>query len=436
MEPVEQEEPNVVVQISAGGHHTVVLLSCGAVLAMGKGEDGQLGLGGTEEKVFPCLVSEVSGGDISAVVCGADHTVALSAEKKMVYAWGWGDFGRLGHGSSRDVFVPMSMESLLGREISLIACGDSHCLAVEANGALLSWGRNQNGQLGLGHTTDILRPRVVELMADVPVAVAACGAEHSVVASRSGAVYSWGWNKYGNLGLGDMTDRNVPHLVDALEGVDVRKVACGWRHSMALTDESRLYTFGWSFYGQLGHGDNVDRPRPMLLAYFKGRNIVQAAGGWRHSGVVLDDGSVYLWGWNKFGQLGLGHNEDRNTPVQVVLPGESVKSLTCGWRHTAVLTQRGHVYAWGRNNSGQLGIGTNDDSPSPVLVTSLLGDAISDKRLQAMAQGGVTMMATKGTADGDADEDSAVVPTWGAAVPFSEGSGLEVPVLPKRARHD
>lgn len=83
----------------------------------------------------------------------------------------------------------------------------------------------------------------------------AAGAEHSVVATAQGEVYAWGWGRYGNLGDGERHDRHTPTAVLGLDGVHVAKVACGWRHSAAVSDNGRLYTFGWSKYGQLGHGD-------------------------------------------------------------------------------------------------------------------------------------------------------------------------------------
>ena len=87
------------------------------------------------------------------------------------------------------------------------------------------------------------------------VASVAAGAEHSVIATCTGQVFAWGWGRYGNLGDDDRQDRHAPTPVHGLAAVKVASVACGWRHSLALTCDGRLYTFGWSKYGQLGHGD-------------------------------------------------------------------------------------------------------------------------------------------------------------------------------------
>ncbi|CAI7885621.1 unnamed protein product [Closterium sp. NIES-53] len=154
-----------VVAISAGASHTVALLSDDRVCAWGRGEDGQLGLGSAEEQLEPTEVSALAGKRVSALACGADHTTAYSEDSQTLWSWGWGDFGRLGHGHSSDVFLPHAVASLCGRPIKHIACGDCHCIAVDANGTAFSWGRNQNGQLGLGTLDDALVPTQITALA-------------------------------------------------------------------------------------------------------------------------------------------------------------------------------------------------------------------------------------------------------------------------------
>ncbi|KAF3631198.1 Ultraviolet-B receptor UVR8 [Capsicum annuum] len=140
---------------------------------------------------------------------------------------GWcrtkGDFGRLGHGNSSDLFTPQPIKALHGTRIKQIACGDSHCLAVTMEGEVQSWGRNQNGQLGLGTTEDSLVPRKIEAFKEIPVKMVAAGAEHTAAVSEDGELYGWGWGRYGNLGLGDRNDRLVPEKVSA----NVVGISCG-----------------------------------------------------------------------------------------------------------------------------------------------------------------------------------------------------------------
>jgi alpha-tubulin suppressor-like RCC1 family protein len=192
------------------------------------------------------------------VTCGAEYSICVGARADGgddVYAWGWADFGRLGLGACTDVFVPTPIPDFAGKRVGAIACGDTHTLVALANsGELYTFGRNQNGQLGTGDTEDSLQPRLVSALAGKRVSGVAAGAEHSVLCTEDGEVYAFGWGRYGNLGLGDREDRHVPTKV---EGIDsVVGVGAGWRHSLAIRGEGRqLYSWGWSKYGQLGHGN-------------------------------------------------------------------------------------------------------------------------------------------------------------------------------------
>ncbi|CAI5480586.1 unnamed protein product [Closterium sp. Yama58-4] len=363
-----------VVAISAGASHTVALLSDDRVCAWGRGEDGQLGLGSAEEQLEPTEVAALAGKRVSALACGADHTTAYSEDSQTLWSWGWGDFGRLGHGHSSDVFLPHAVASLCGRPIKHIACGDCHCIAVDANGTAFSWGRNQNGQLGLGTLDDALLPTHITALAGVPLRMVAAGAEHTAAAAEDGRLYGWGWGRYGNLGLGDRLDRKLPEQVTAIESERIAQVACGWRHTIAVNEEGRLFTYGWSKYGQLGHGDFQDHLTPSPVPAMQDKRIVQVSGGWRHSVALDADGVVYAWGWNRFGQVGVGNSEDQCSPQRIESISERVVAVACGWRHTVVLSEGGNVYSWGRATSGQLGHGDTTDRNLPKRVEAISAD--------------------------------------------------------------
>ncbi|KAL9459656.1 hypothetical protein AB3S75_002958 [Citrus x aurantiifolia] len=123
-----------VLLISAGASHSVALLSGNIVCSWGRGEDGQLGHGDAEDRLSPTQLSALDGYEIVSVTCGADHTTAYSESCMEVYSWGWGDFGRLGHGNSSDLFTPLPIKALHSLRVKQIACGDSHCLAVTVEG--------------------------------------------------------------------------------------------------------------------------------------------------------------------------------------------------------------------------------------------------------------------------------------------------------------
>uniref|UniRef100_A0A0D9VH12 RCC1-like domain-containing protein n=1 Tax=Leersia perrieri TaxID=77586 RepID=A0A0D9VH12_9ORYZ len=389
-EAVPEAPERCVVLISAGASHSVALLSGGVVCSWGRGEDGQLGHGDAEDRPVPTVLTAAAfvdapePGIVSSVVCGADHTIAYCHDDLQLYSWGWGDFGRLGHGNSSDVFNPQPIRALQGVRIAQIACGDSHCLAVTNAGHVHSWGRNQNGQLGLGNTEDSLLPQKIQAFEGVRVKMIAAGAEHTAAVTEDGDLYGWGWGRYGNLGLGDRNDRLIPEKVSSLKGEKMVLVACGWRHTITVCSSGSIYTYGWSKYGQLGHGDFEDHLVPHKLEALKDITISQISGGWRHTMALAADGKLYGWGWNKFGQVGVGDNEDHCFPVQVNFPNEQkIVQVACGWRHTLALTETKNVFSWGRGTSGQLGHGEIVDRNTPKMIDALSSDGQACKQLES-----------------------------------------------------
>ncbi|PWA87071.1 Regulator of chromosome condensation 1/beta-lactamase-inhibitor protein II [Artemisia annua] len=208
------------------------------VCSWGWGEDGQLGHGDAEDRSSPTQLSALDGQEIVSLTCGADHTIAFSESQLQVYSWAWGDFWRLGHGNSTNCFIPQPIKALQGLRIRQIACGDSHCLAVTMER---------------------------ELLRGITVKMVVAGAEHTAAITEDGDLYGWGWGRYGNLGLGDRKDLNIPEKVSIISGEKMVQVACGWRHTISISSSGDLYTYGWSKYGQLGHGDFRDHLVPCKL---------------------------------------------------------------------------------------------------------------------------------------------------------------------------
>ncbi|XP_028771495.1 ultraviolet-B receptor UVR8-like [Neltuma alba] len=379
--------PRTVLLISAGASHSVALLSGNVVCSWGRGEDGQLGHGDAEDRLFPTQLSSLDGQEIVSVTCGADHTIAYSESRTEVFSWGWGDFGRLGHGNSSDLFTPLPIKALQGLRIKQIACGDSHCLAVTMEGEVQSWGRNQNGQLGLGTAEDSLVPQKIQTFQGVPIKMVAAGAEHSVAVTEHGELFGWGWGRYGNLGLGDRFDRLLPEKVSSVHGDKMVIVACGWRHTISVSSSGGLYTYGWSKYGQLGHGDFEDHLVPHKLQALSDKFISQISGGWRHSMAITSGGQLYGWGWNKFGQVGVGDNVDHCSPVPVEFPpDQKVVQISCGWRHTVAVTDRRNVYSWGRGTNGQLGHGETVDRNVPKIIELLSVDGSCGQLIESSSK--------------------------------------------------
>jgi alpha-tubulin suppressor-like RCC1 family protein len=159
-------------------------------------------------------------------------------------------------------------------------------------------------------------------------------------------VYSWGANDHGQLGLGDTESRPVPTPITELGQVRVKSLACGWSHSMILTDKG-LWVFGAGSHGQLGLGDRDDKHAPHLIAFLEGSKVAQwksVSCGFSHNALLLDNGNVYTWGSGLYGQLGHGDSEDALIPKLLsALVGTHFTSVACGSFHTVAVNGKRYV---------------------------------------------------------------------------------------------
>ena len=158
-------------------------------------------------------------------------------------------------------------------------------------------------------------------------------------------VYSWGRGEDGQLGIGDTSDQDEPTYVDALRGVGVKQIACGSGHTVVLTGEGEVYTWGRGDDGRLGHGDNGWKYVPRLTHSLTGQIVTHVTCGSYHTAAVSSNGDLYTWGGGMYGKLGHGNESGHSTPRRVeALVGLSVIDIACGSRHTAVVTNKGCLY--------------------------------------------------------------------------------------------
>ncbi|EHH26032.1 E3 ISG15--protein ligase HERC5 [Macaca mulatta] len=187
------------------------------------------------------------------------------------------------------------------------------------SGELFAWGQNLHGQLGVGRKfPSTTTPQIVEHLAGVPLAQISAGEAHSMALSMSGNIYSWGKNEFGQLGLGHTESKDSPSLIEALDNQKVEFLACGGSHSALLTQDGLLFTFGAGKHGQLGHNSTQNELRPCLVAELVGNRVTQiACGRWHTLAYVSDFGKVFSFGSGKDGQLGNGGTLDQLIPLPV-----------------------------------------------------------------------------------------------------------------------
>jgi alpha-tubulin suppressor-like RCC1 family protein len=324
-------------------------------------------------------------------------------------SWGYDRFGQLGVDLQK-VTDKDNPEAIIqfDQPVKKLAAGLGHSMALAENGDVYSWGNNSNGQLGLGSLDNKATPQKVPTLSKVKDIAAS--QFHSLALDENGKVWAWGLNWSGQLGDGTYRNSQVPVQVKELS--DVSTIGTGYRFSYALKNDGTVWVWGAdcehnnetnyrkiieSFSGSLDiAGSYFDADESNVDEFNEAANCIgenwiniksnvpvqvtslseikQVSAGYGHLMALKNDGTVWAWGCNKYGQLGIGktgNSDDVKIPQQV--PGlPPVKTLSAGFRHSVAVDQDGKVWGWGYNRWGQAGSdkGT-DDVVSPVLVTGV-----------------------------------------------------------------
>jgi len=225
-----------------------------------------------------------------------------------------------------------------------VSLGDDHSAAITEDGDLYLWGNNWYGQLGNGTQEDSSTPiKIMENVTSVSLD------SHSAAITEDGSLYLWGNNWYGQLGNGATGYGNISNiLIKIME--NVISVSLGGSHSAGITEDGSLYLWGNNRYGQLGNGTTKNSSIPIKIM----ENVASVSLGYGHSAAITKEGDLYLWGDNDYGQLGNATTELSSTPIKIM---ENVASVSLGNDHSAAITKDGSLYLWGNNRYGQLGNG-------------------------------------------------------------------------------
>ncbi|GKY95712.1 hypothetical protein MPSEU_000532000 [Mayamaea pseudoterrestris] len=237
------------------------------------------------------------------------------------------------------------------------------------------WGRGEDGQLGLGDTADQGEPTYVDALRGVGIKQIACGSGHTVSLTTDGEILTWGRGDDGRLGHGDNGWKYVPRLCQSLTGQVVVQVTCGSYHTAAVTSDGALHTWGGGMYGKLGHGNESGSSVPKRVEGLGGHTVSQIACGSRHTVIVTSTGATYSWGDNENGVAGHGYTEGHQCIPKLVdhLAGKKIVRISaCGF-HSACLSDADELFTWGEGKFGRLGHGTESNCHGPRLVESLVG---------------------------------------------------------------
>lgn len=243
----------------------------------------------------------------------------------------------------------------------------------------------------------------------VPLSYAALFVLALAMSPVHAGIFGWGNNENAQLGDGTFIDRISPSSAakgGALAGKTAVAISTGWYHSVALSSDGRVFTWGNNAFGQLGNGSTSTgfwSPAPVAATAsgaLAGRSVTAVAAGGFHTVARASDGRVFAWGYNTSGQLGNGkiataapYGEERPTEVNMsgALAGRTVTAVAAGWMHSVVLTSDGKLFAWGENFAGQLGDGTTTNRATPVAVN--MNGVLAGKTVIAIAAAGLHTIA-------------------------------------------
>ena len=334
------------------------------LFAWGRNASGALGTGNTTSYSSPVQVGALVNWGQSLFVA-VNWAGSVKTDGTM-WTWGSNSQSQLGTGNTTDYSSPVQIGALTNWLNS--AAGHYHSHHVKTDGTLWTWGRGAYGALGLGSTTFYSSP--VQVGGLTTWLKISCGYAFSIGINTSGEMYAWGYNGYGYLGQGNTTNTSSPVQIGSQ--TYWADVACGAVHVLATTTDGKLYAWGYNQQGAIGDGTGgagTHKSSPVQVGALTTWSKVYA--NTRSSYAIKTDGTLWVWGKNDFGQLGVGNTTNYSSPVQV--GGLTTwNKLGGGANHVLATNTANELYAWGYGGAfGQLGDGTTVSKSSPIQIGSL-----------------------------------------------------------------
>lgn len=348
------------VAMSRSAYHSCGLVTDGYLKCWGENLEGQLGTGqrSTAESVPMMVDSTVKYSQVSLgekFGCGLTKAGAIKC-------WGKNDQGQLGIGTTTSSYGPTLVDS--GTVYAQVSSGKTHSCAVTTNGVLKCWGYNNNGQLGDGGTTRSLSPEVIDT--GVTYASVSGGDNHTCGLTTDGVLKCWGLNSLGQLGDGTTTKRLIPTVIDL--GVSYSVIVAGGTHTCGITTIGVLKCWGYNLYGKLGDGTQTQRLSPVVID--SGVSYKQVTIDTYSSCGLTTDGSVKCWGLNTSGQLGSGDQVNQLSPI-LIDSSTKYQSIASGVNGTCGVSTDGTLKCWGANLHGRFADGQTTEFLTPHEVFRL-----------------------------------------------------------------
>jgi alpha-tubulin suppressor-like RCC1 family protein len=387
--PIQVPGLHDIIAISAGTQFCLALARDGLVWAWGTNTEGTLANGTTSHGNFPTPAPILSLTSVTAIAAGAYHCVALKADGTMWF-WGFNGTGEFGNGAtgSTPIWVPSQVPGLAG--VAAIGAGHYHTVAAKKDGTVLCWGENTYGESGGALSAPVLSPTVVPGLAGI---VSVYGSSANTMAlGADGSVWVWGDNRNdGELGSGTGYIDPLPQVVPNFAGVV--GAASGFQWSMAVRSDKTVWVWGMDNHGILGDGTAGGKVLPVPNKNPTLSNVSGISAGSTHALAILFDNTVWAWGANDSGQVGnnSASTADVLTPTPVLT---QALSISAGFAHSLAVRSDNTLWSWGNNLNGQLGtgtVGTNIILPTKITALSAVtaASAGTEHSLALLADGSV-----------------------------------------------
>ena len=288
------------------------------------------------------------------VITNGSHTISLRTDGK-VFTWGDNTYGQLGNGTVKTSDEPVEVTFPEGTIITQIAAGENHNVALDSNGNVWTWGRNNNYQIGNTRASQYTPYKVSNIPKVIKISA---GNNNTMVITENNELYAWGLNAYGDLGLGTYTNKVLPKKVKGIH--DIIDISGGKSHYIALNRAGEVFVTGSNLYGQLGIGNNeIGKINEFQKIEIKDKIGTIEAGDISNIATTVD-GYVYTWGGNTYSTLGTGDKENKNVPTKLK-DVKNIRQASTGKTHTILRDGNNNVYVTGTNSNGQLGLGTTEN---------------------------------------------------------------------------